>query len=233
VPFADVNQDGVVNDADVDALVQAVLGLTNLPPVLDNDGDGLPDVLEPLLGLDPHNPTTFNGIPDGQQDFDHDGLSNAEEIRRGTNPLDPDTDHDGWLDGAEVDPSTDPDPPRPPISDPLDPNSHPGFIVAQPLVSVALSGPGVGGSCAVAQPLVMVALPEPETDTDGILPGIVAQPLVMVTVPQPEMDTNGVLPGVLAQPLVIVTWETATNELAPMFEPAPGTKSHPKPILSK
>jgi len=234
VPFADVNQDGAVTDADLDALVQAVLGLAPLPPVLDTDGDGLPDVLEPLLGLNPAlKDTDSNGVPDGDEDFDHDGLSNADEIRRGTNPLDPDTDHDGWLDGAEVDASMDPDPPRPPISDPLDPKSRPpSYGVAQPLISVALSGPG-GSGPVVAQPLVTVVLPGAGENTNALAGPVVAQPLVMVVLPGAGEGTNALVGPVVAQPLVKVTWETATNELAPMFKPAPGTGSYPKPILSK
>lgn len=35
-------------------------------------------------------------------DFDQDGLSDADELKYGTDPMDPDTDKDGYLDGAEV-----------------------------------------------------------------------------------------------------------------------------------
>ena len=38
----------------------------------------------------------------GAADSDNDGLSDAEEIRRGTNPSDPDSDNDGFKDGWEV-----------------------------------------------------------------------------------------------------------------------------------
>ena len=149
-------------------------------------------------------------------------------------PLDPDTDHDGWPDGAEVDASMAPDPPRPPISDPLDPKSRPPcYVVAQPLVSVTMSGPGPGASCVVAQPLVMVVLPGATQGTNALAGPVVAQPLVMVVLPGAAQGTNALAGPVVAQPLVLVTWETATNEMAPMFEPAPGTKSYTKPILSK
>ena len=43
-----------------------------------------------------------------EDDFDADELSNADEIRLGTNPFDPDTDRDGSLDGWEVIEGTDP-----------------------------------------------------------------------------------------------------------------------------
>jgi hypothetical protein len=238
VPFADVDTNGVINDADVDALVQAVLGLTNLPPVLDSDGDGLPDELEPLLGpLDPDlKDTDGDGVADGDEDFDQDFLSNTNEIALGTNPMDPDTDHDGWSDGAGF--------------DPLNPNSHPGYIVAQPAVSVML--PRAGGGTVVAQPLVMVALSIPPTN---VLGGLVAQPLVLVNLPYPLLETNAgpvlaqplimvALPSmeentnalagpVVAQPLVMVAWEEATNQLAPSFGASPSTKSNLKPVLSK
>lgn len=67
----------------------------------DADGDGIPDDVEPLLGLDPLNPdTNGNGIPDGLEDYDNDGLPNAGEILLEKDPTDPDSDSDGILDGA-------------------------------------------------------------------------------------------------------------------------------------
>ena len=66
----------------------------------DRDRDGVPDVLEPFLGLDPDDPDTDdNGIDDGLEDFDGDGLANAFEFLLGTDPTRPDTDGDGVLDG--------------------------------------------------------------------------------------------------------------------------------------
>jgi hypothetical protein len=41
-------------------------------------------------------------------DFDHDGLSNADELRLGTDPYRKDTDNDGFSDGDEVQSSHDP-----------------------------------------------------------------------------------------------------------------------------
>ena len=47
----------------------------------DSDHDGIPDAIEPLLGLDPFNADSLgDGVSDGDRDFDHDGLSNAAEI---------------------------------------------------------------------------------------------------------------------------------------------------------
>jgi len=69
---------------------------------LDSDGDGVPDDLEPLLGLDPFDPDTDgDGIPDGDEDFDGDGLANAGEVLAGTDPTDPDSDDDGTSDALE------------------------------------------------------------------------------------------------------------------------------------
>jgi len=67
---------------------------TNEPPVLDDDGDGLPNTWELLYGIDPSNPSDLS-------DPDQDGLSNLEEFRRGTNPCNPDSDGDGLVDGHD------------------------------------------------------------------------------------------------------------------------------------
>ncbi len=53
------------------------------------------------------NPDSFSPykkqlIKEGKADIDGDGLFNKEEIRRGTDPFNPDTDGDGFLDGDEV-----------------------------------------------------------------------------------------------------------------------------------
>lgn len=105
----------------------------------DTDGDGLPDGIEVLLlETDPlSTDTDGDGTPDGAEDFDGDGLTNAEEINagsspllvdgdadglddpdeltNGTGPLNPDTDDDGLLDGNELqDPFN---------TDPLDPDT--------------------------------------------------------------------------------------------------------------
>lgn len=64
------------------------------PICVDWDGDGLPDDWELTYGFNPnHN--------NADQDVDNDGLTNLQEYRRGTDPIDPDTDGDGILDGDE------------------------------------------------------------------------------------------------------------------------------------
>ncbi|MEW5854900.1 MAG: hypothetical protein AB2A00_39350, partial [Myxococcota bacterium] len=59
--------------------------------VRDQDGDGLTDAQEALLGTDPYHPDT-----------DRDGLSDGDEVTRGTDPLLADSDGGGVSDGVEV-----------------------------------------------------------------------------------------------------------------------------------
>ncbi|GEM_PF-2062988 len=51
---------------------------------------------------------TRNSITRSLVDGDHDGIDNAEEILRGTNPITPDTDSDGIADGKEILTGSDP-----------------------------------------------------------------------------------------------------------------------------
>ena len=67
-----------------------------LPP-LDQDGDGLPDSQEAVLGTD----KTL-------VDTDGDGLTDGEEVSLGTNPLIMDSDGDGYSDFTEAQASTNP-----------------------------------------------------------------------------------------------------------------------------
>ncbi|WP_159076988.1 VWA domain-containing protein [Halococcoides cellulosivorans] len=87
------------------------------------DGDGLTDRTEiNLTGTDPLDPDSdsplttanesSNGIVDGREDFDGDGLLTSEEQSIGTHPLDNDTDGDGLRDAFEIS-RTRTDPTRP------------------------------------------------------------------------------------------------------------------------
>lgn len=73
----------------------------------DDDGDGLPDLWEMSVGLDPTDAGDAAGDPDA------DGLDTRKEFELCTDPRNPDTDGDTVPDGVEVDRGTDP-------RDPLD-----------------------------------------------------------------------------------------------------------------
>jgi len=71
----------------------------------DDDSDTLPNYWESGYGLSPNDGSGDQGAGG---DPDQDGLTNAQELALGTDPLDPDTDHDGSNDGQEVADETDP-----------------------------------------------------------------------------------------------------------------------------
>lgn len=70
----------------------------------DTDGDGLSDYFEMLVSFtDPlNNDTDKNGTKDGDEDFDHDTLSNLNEFKYETNPYIADSDEDGLTDAEEI-----------------------------------------------------------------------------------------------------------------------------------
>jgi hypothetical protein len=79
--------------SDHNAVVQA-LTLELLGAAVDSDGDGLWDAWETEV---------FGNLAQtGSGDADNDGLSNAQEFTRKTNPNNPDSDGDGLKDGEEV-----------------------------------------------------------------------------------------------------------------------------------
>ncbi len=130
-------------------------------------------------------------------DDDGDGLTNADELRYGTNPFLADTDGDGWSDGDEIDNG----------SDPLDPNSRPKLtFVAQPPVLIDLPSPDTIGTSGVglviAQPPVEVCLPSPETVGVSGLGIVLAQPPVSIDLPSPETSGTAGVGVIVAQPPV-------------------------------
>ncbi|HET6551149.1 MAG TPA: hypothetical protein VFG79_21970, partial [Solirubrobacter sp.] len=77
------------------------------PRKADTDADGLKDRWEILSGMPYHMPdaadTDGNGTKDGAEDIDGDGLEALGEQREGTKPFEPDSDGDRLRDGPEVD----------------------------------------------------------------------------------------------------------------------------------
>lgn len=81
-------------------------------PERDVDGDGIPDSYETANQGNPLSPAPSNA------DSDQDGLTDAEEIRRGTDPNNKDSDQDGMPDGWEVEKGLDPLDPADALQDP-------------------------------------------------------------------------------------------------------------------
>ena len=113
----------------------------------DSDGDGLLNWKERQIGTDPYNPdTNGDGIPDGieylsgldptNMDMDGDGLTNAQELAMGTNPFSADTDGDGVPDGQDAFP-LDPTRWQAPVSDPND-HTPPTITLVEPADAVLL-----------------------------------------------------------------------------------------------
>lgn len=206
-----------INDGTV--LVNVTVGAatassTILVGSVDTDGDGLPDVVEELLGLDPNDEDSDdNGILDGNEDPDGDGLTNIQELLLGTDFNNLDTDGDGIVDGQEdedidgltnveeialgtqpfnSDSDGDTWPEGAEVdagSNPLDPNSTPFLlVVGQPAVKVVLPQLGDPGTfdfnVTVANPPVKVTVPQLGDPGTFEFNVTVANPPVKVTLPQ-------------------------------------------------
>lgn len=88
----------------IQAINEGAQGLLSVSIALssDTDGDGILDDIELREGLNPNNPA------DALDDADRDGLTNKDELQRGTDLHKADSDGDGLLDGEEVKLGTNP-----------------------------------------------------------------------------------------------------------------------------
>lgn len=158
-------------DHDADGVVDVVELRFGASPLLpDSDGDGLTDKFEitELASFTMPNTPDYDkdGVRDGDEDVDGDGLTNLEEQTLGTSPTNPDTDGDGLKDGAEVDAGTDPlvfDQPRaPPVPGNLEP------IVPAPTLTDT-DGDGLEDIFEEEQGTDPA---RPDTDGDGLSDGV-------------------------------------------------------------
>jgi len=121
-----LNPTDATADADLDGITNLNEYLSGKNPIVaeDADGDGVPDHVEIKLiyrkpsgewgYFDPNKPDTDdNGNPDGQEDYDKDGMTTLQEIAAGTDPNKSDTDADGVNDGMEISLGSDPLTPDP------------------------------------------------------------------------------------------------------------------------
>ena len=98
-PTGDDGPDGDPDGDQIPNLKEYQYGLDPLSPNTDTDNDGLSDLWEIGYGLSPISSEGNDG-PAG--DPDADGLSNASEYQKGTNPTNSDSDSDGMNDGWEA-----------------------------------------------------------------------------------------------------------------------------------
>ncbi len=103
--FEDYDNWVILKDTDGDHLPDCVEQFLGTDATLvDTDGDMLDDCYEVFeTGTDPTlSDTDSNGVADGDEDFDSDGLANYQEYVQGTSPWDSDSDSDNLSDGDEV-----------------------------------------------------------------------------------------------------------------------------------
>jgi hypothetical protein len=192
--FGDLNDDGAVNVLDVIRLNNHLSGAQPLSlllvPRADLNQDGKVTETDRAILVD----MILRLRVRADDDFDNDDLSNADEIRLGLNPFNPDMDGDGWPDGVEVADGT----------DPRNPNSHPSLtIIASPPVTVELpsaqaTASGLSG-LVLARPPIQIELvgTEAAAGAQGI---VLARPPVQLELPGVEAAAGAGL--VLAEPPV-------------------------------
>jgi hypothetical protein len=193
---------GVDTDGDgLSDIIESILGLDPANPAdagRDLDGDGLPTDLELRLALDPtQKDSDGNGITDAFEDLDQDGLANLREFQVGTDPLRADTDGDGWPDEGEVTAG----------SDPVQRTSVPRLIfLATPSVEALLPSPvflaGTSLGPTLAQPPIEIIAPTAVVGVGVPLGPTLAQPVVEMLAPGTDFAGDSPLGTVVAQPAV-------------------------------
>lgn len=192
-----------VNDGEFDSAAATVAVTVTENPLADSDGDGIVDRDDP--------------------DIDGDGLSNEDEVARGTDPRNRDTDGDGWPDGVEVEVGSDPllatsTPAVFAVSDPsvglvlpaapVDDLSVEGIVVSRPVVTVLLPMASVGelstDEIILSQPVVQVLLPAVLSDQGLELGTLVSEPTVNLLLPAPPDAGALELGTVISEPTVVV-----------------------------
>jgi hypothetical protein len=174
-------------DHDADGVVDVVeLRFGASPLLVASDGDGLTDKTEitQLVGWTmPNNPDSDgDGVPDGEEDVDGDGLTNLREQELGTKLTEADTDGDGVADGAEVSRGTNPLVPDQPPAPPLAGGTPP--IVPNP-TDVDTDGDGIGD---IAEGEVGTNPSQVDTDGDGLSDGDEA---LNIGISPTNADTDG------------------------------------------
>ncbi|MCC7376209.1 MAG: Ig-like domain-containing protein [Verrucomicrobiales bacterium] len=206
-------------DTDGDGLsdiVESILGLDPANPAdatRDLDGDGLPTSVEIRLGLNPtQKDSDGNGVSDALEDPDRDGLSNLREVQAGTDPLRMDTDGDGWPDEAELTGG----------SNPLQSASVPVlFFVGTPQVEALLPAAtfpvGTSFGTTLASPQVEVVAPG-IGEVGGIVLGpTLAQPVVEVLASGVSFGSTATLGTTVAVPTVELILPAADFDVAGSF----------------
>ena len=216
----------------------------------DTDQDGLTDVIELNVGLDPNDPDSDNdGISDGKEDIDGDGVTNDIEAFLGFNLGEKDSDLDGTDDNLEdadmdglpdfqevlagtnlnvIDSDGDGFSDEAEVlsgSSPIDPNVRPELMVfARPKVSVlalaSTAGAQSTGVTLARPPISVLAL---SSDTGDLPPSVtIARPPVSVLAL--SSDTGDLPPSVtMARPPVsVLALSSDTGDLPPSV-----TVAHP------
>lgn len=202
------------------------------PQSVDTDGDGLEDDYENFYAkAGALNGTTADtdedGIPDGDEDFDGDGLStdreeelltdpfvadtdsdgldDGREVELGTDPRDPDTDGDGIPDGREVELGTDP------LSADSDGD---GVDDANETLTTTTEDPETGATVSVrAKGYAPVTVKNQTLSTDNTT--VRASPLVRIRSPGTVQQANVTIPyeeDVNPSNLTMVTWSPGSDE---------------------